>query len=213
MKLKPLTDQQKRVLEFIEAYQGDNGYPPTFKEIGDAVGLANITAVRGHLMALEKKGYIVKTPDKARSIKIVHSPSRLSRLKRRMHEVLRTNEGVYHQVVYGLAWTTWQRKPCLDGTLKGIVEDVIDRETVERGWSLIERRIEKDHIVVIVKTWPNHSPDQTVKRFQSACRAARQKRPEDFPEYPLWGKGYVVATSLELMDDLVGRLFENQPVK
>ena len=70
MKLKPLTNQQEKVLGYVESYLDKNGYPPTLKEIGTAIGLANITAVRGHLLALEKKGYIAKTPEKARSIQI-----------------------------------------------------------------------------------------------------------------------------------------------
>ena len=133
MKLKPLTSKQEKVLGYIEVYLGRHGFPPTLKEIGEAIGLTNITAVRGHLLALEKKGYIAKTPEKARSIRIVHSPSPLSRFKRKMHEVLGTNEGVLHQVVYGLAWTTWQRMEYLTGPVRDWISDAIDREVVADG--------------------------------------------------------------------------------
>lgn len=213
MELKPLTAQQKKVLDYIAKYQDENGFPPTFKEIGEAVGIGNINAVRGHLLALEKKGYIVKDPVKARTIRILHAPSKISRLKRKMHEILRTNQGVVHQVVYGLAWTTWKAKPFLKGKTREAIKKAIDREVVERGWTLIDRKMKNNHIVLVVKTWPNHSPEQTVKRFKSACRAAKNKNPEIFPDHQLWGRGYAVATSLELLDELVSGLLERQSDK
>jgi REP element-mobilizing transposase RayT len=210
MKLKPLTTRQEKVLGYVEKYLEKHGFPPTLKEIGEAIGLTNITAVRGHLLALEKKGYITKMPEKARSIQVVHSPSAISRLKRKIHEVLRTNEGVLHQVVYGLAWTTWHRMPYLAGPVREWINDAIDREVVERGWSLLDRRVEKDHIVLVVKTWPNHSPEQTVRRLQAAGKMVKHHYPDAFPEKGLWGRGYVVATSFELLDDLVVQLLNDQ---
>jgi len=64
--MEPLTDQQEKVLATVEDYVARNGFPPTLREIGDALGLANVNAVRGHVSALEKKGYITKEPEKAR---------------------------------------------------------------------------------------------------------------------------------------------------
>ena len=100
--MKPLTNRQSSVLEFVAKYSYRRGFPPTLREIGDGTGLSNVSAVRGHIMALEKKGYITKDPDKARSIRIVHSPSALSKLKRQLHEFARTDEGVLHKIIYGV---------------------------------------------------------------------------------------------------------------
>ena len=86
--MRPLTDQQRKVLSFLEKYLHDHGFPPTLREVGQAVRLANVNAVRGHLSALEKKGYITKDPDKARSIRIIRPPSPLSLIKRKIHQVL-----------------------------------------------------------------------------------------------------------------------------
>ncbi len=101
-----LTQQQTKVLTFVEGHLAGNGFPPTIREIGRAVGLININAVRGHLTALEKKGYITKEPDKARSIRVLYPPSALSRFRSKLHEIARTDEGVISRMVYGLAWTT-----------------------------------------------------------------------------------------------------------
>ena len=208
--MKPLTAQQQKVVGFVEDFSRDHGFPPTLREIGEAIDLANINAVRGHLSALEKKGYITRLPDKARSIQIVHSPSRLSRLKRRIHEVLRTDKSVFHRVVYGLAWTTWQGRPYLTGRRRELISEAIDSELVEHGWDLIEKRIERDHIVVVVVAWPNHSPEQTVRRFQVVGRAVRRHHPEEFPAERLWGTGYAATTELDLLDKFVAQLLDNQ---
>jgi REP element-mobilizing transposase RayT len=210
MSLRTLTTQQEKVLNFVDAFSEENGYPPTLREIGDGVRLNNVNAVRGHLAALEKKGYITKAPDKARSIQIVHSPSALSRVKRKIHEVLRTDEGVLHRVIYGLAWTTRGRTPWLTGAACERMAEAIDREAIEHGWTIREKRIEPDHIVVVVETWPNHSPERTVHRLQATAKAARRRHPGEFPDGALWAKGYAVTTELDLLDDLVAKLLSNQ---
>ena len=210
MTAKPLTAQQQRVLTFLEGFLSEHGFPPTLREIGEAIGLSNVSAVRGHVAALEKKGYVAKTPEKARSISIVRSPSPVSRLKRKLHEVLRTDEGVLHRVVYGLAWTTWRRKPHLDGPLRHRMTEAIDREALEHGWHVLDRRVEPDHVVVIVEVWPNHSAEQTIHRIQSAGRALQRRHAEASPDERLWGRGYVVTTDLELLDQLVVKLLNEQ---
>ena len=46
MSTRPLTDQQDTVLTFITRFVQEHGFPPTLREIGDAIGLANVNAVR-----------------------------------------------------------------------------------------------------------------------------------------------------------------------
>lgn len=207
---KSLTSQQNRVLRFVQEYSRRQGYPPTLREIGEAVGLANVNAVRGHVAALEKKGYITKAPDKARSIQVVPQPSAVSRVKRRLHEVLKTDEGVFHQIVYALAWTTHRRSPWLTGPIRAHLEQVIESQAVEHGWVLLDRRIEPDHIIVVVATWPNHSPEQTVRRLQGAARKIGRRRTDTPAAGPTWGRGYVVTTDLERLEELVDKLLANE---
>jgi REP element-mobilizing transposase RayT len=208
---KPLTDQQQKVLEAIESLSSEQGFPPTLREIGQRVGLANVNAVRGHVAALEKKGYIGRDADKARSITVLHNPSALSHLKRKLHEVFRTNEGVLHRLVYGLALPTWHRTPHFTGPRLAWIEEVIDREVVEHGWTLLEKRIEPDAIVLVLAVWPNHSPEQVVRRLQTAGRVMWHLRPGKFEGKHLWGRGYVATTDLTLLDELAGQLCAGQP--
>ena len=87
---------------------------------------------------------------------------------------------------------------------------ILDREAVEHGWRILEKRIERDHIVVVVETWPNHSPQRTVRRFQSAGRILRQKDTGDATGELSWGRGYVATTDLEVLDELVARMLDGQ---
>ena len=65
----PLTDRQAEVLAFVEANIGYFG--PTVREIARHMNIRNVTGVVGHLAALERKGYIRRTPNVARGIEVV----------------------------------------------------------------------------------------------------------------------------------------------
>lgn len=65
-----LGPRQKKILEFLLSEIEDRGYPPSVREIADAVGLKSPSTVHAHLEALEKKGYISKDKTKPRAIEI-----------------------------------------------------------------------------------------------------------------------------------------------
>jgi repressor LexA len=66
-----LTERQKQILLYIKEQVRDKGYPPSVREIGDAVGLRSSSTVHGHLKRLESKGYIRRDPTKPRAIEIL----------------------------------------------------------------------------------------------------------------------------------------------
>ena len=70
-----LTPRQKRVLSFLREYARRHGYPPTIREIRTAFGLSSNRGVVDHLLALERKGCIKRTPGISRAIEIVAPPS------------------------------------------------------------------------------------------------------------------------------------------
>jgi repressor LexA len=71
----PLTARQRQVLEFIDAEVRQRGYPPSVREIGDAVGLSSPSTVHAHLAALQDKGYLRRDPSKPRAIEVTLEPS------------------------------------------------------------------------------------------------------------------------------------------
>lgn len=66
-----LSTRQNAILDFIKKEVKDKGYPPSVREIGEAVGLASSSTVHGHLARLEKKGLIRRDPTKPRAIEIL----------------------------------------------------------------------------------------------------------------------------------------------
>lgn len=66
-----LSDKQKKILEFIKNELLNRGYPPSVREICDAVGLKSTSTVHGHLERLEKKGFIRRDPTKPRAIEVI----------------------------------------------------------------------------------------------------------------------------------------------
>lgn len=67
-----LTARQRLVLDTIRSSVEQRGYPPSMREIGDAVGLTSPSSVKHQLMALERKGYLRRDPHRPRAIEIVH---------------------------------------------------------------------------------------------------------------------------------------------
>jgi repressor LexA len=65
-----LTDRQRQVLEFIDAEVRRRGYPPSVREIGEAVGLSSSSTVHAHLAALQDKGFLKRDPTKPRAIEV-----------------------------------------------------------------------------------------------------------------------------------------------
>jgi repressor LexA len=70
-----LTQRQRRVLEVIRSSVDARGYPPSLREIGDAVGLTSPSSVAHQLSALERKGYLRKDPHRPRAIEVVEPGS------------------------------------------------------------------------------------------------------------------------------------------
>ncbi len=66
-----LTSRQQQIYEFVTRYADRHGYPPTVREIGDAVGLASPSTVHAHLANLERAGYLRRDPTKPRALELV----------------------------------------------------------------------------------------------------------------------------------------------
>lgn len=66
-----LTKRQRDILTFIQEEIRQKGYPPSVREIGDAVGLSSSSTVHNHLQRLEAFGYIRRDPTKPRAIEVL----------------------------------------------------------------------------------------------------------------------------------------------
>src|SRR3989338_11065558 len=68
--MEPLTKRQSDILKFLTEYSYANGYPPTYGEIGEQLGISSTATVHEHVKNLEAKGYLSCRGDVARSIEI-----------------------------------------------------------------------------------------------------------------------------------------------
>jgi repressor LexA len=66
-----ISKRQQDIMDFIKEEVKSKGYPPSVREIGEAVGLASSSTVHGHLARLESKGLIRRDPTKPRAIEIL----------------------------------------------------------------------------------------------------------------------------------------------
>ena len=66
-----LTRRQQEILDFIRGELHRRGYPPSVREIGEAVGLSSSSTVYSHLAALEAKGFIRRDPSKPRALEVL----------------------------------------------------------------------------------------------------------------------------------------------
>lgn len=72
---RPRGDNQQRILDFIKSEIQSKGYPPSVREIANAVGLKSTSTVHGHLQRLEKRGLLHRDAMKPRAMEVVGDPN------------------------------------------------------------------------------------------------------------------------------------------
>ena len=65
-----VTDRQRAILDYVRGFVDEHGYPPTVREIGEAVGLRSPSTVHAHLAQLERAGLLRRDPTKPRAIEL-----------------------------------------------------------------------------------------------------------------------------------------------
>ncbi|MFB0902393.1 MAG: transcriptional repressor LexA [Acidimicrobiales bacterium] len=69
-----LTARQESILSYIADTLRERGFPPSVREIGEAVGLTSPSTVHSHLATLQKHGFLRRDPDKPRAIEVRYDP-------------------------------------------------------------------------------------------------------------------------------------------
>lgn len=78
-----LTGKRREILDFIAAELQGRGYPPSVREIGEAVGLTSSSTVHAHLTTLQKQGYLRRDPTKPRAIEVRYDTMSGAAIERR----------------------------------------------------------------------------------------------------------------------------------
>ena len=79
----PLSGKRLEILDFIDRTQRERGYPPSVREICDAVNLTSTSTVHAHLGTLQKQGFLLRDPSKPRAIEVRYDPASGAALERR----------------------------------------------------------------------------------------------------------------------------------
>ncbi|MCB1004930.1 MAG: transcriptional repressor LexA [Acidimicrobiales bacterium] len=78
-----LTERQREILDFIDAQMRERGYPPSVREIGEAVGLTSPSTVHSHLATLQRYGFLRRDPTKPRALEVRYDPTSGAAVERR----------------------------------------------------------------------------------------------------------------------------------
>ena len=78
-----LTGKRREILDFIAAHQREKGYPPSVREIGEAVGLTSSSTVHTHLTTLQRQGFLRRDPTKPRAIEVRYDAMSGAAIERR----------------------------------------------------------------------------------------------------------------------------------
>jgi repressor LexA len=73
--VEALSDKRQEILLYITECLSDRGYPPSVREIGEAVGLTSSSTVHAHLSVLQREGYLRRDPTKPRAIEVRYDPA------------------------------------------------------------------------------------------------------------------------------------------
>ena len=78
-----LTGKRREILDFIAAQLRERGFPPSVREIGEAVGLTSSSTVHAHLGTLQRQGYLRRDPTKPRAIEVRYDAASGAAIERR----------------------------------------------------------------------------------------------------------------------------------
>jgi repressor LexA len=82
-----LTKRQEQILDFLRSFAQTHGYPPSVREIGDAIGLSSSSTVHSHLQALINKGYIKRDASQARALLVMDENGEPAPMARQVQEI------------------------------------------------------------------------------------------------------------------------------
>ncbi|PKR78707.1 repressor LexA [Halalkalibacillus sediminis] len=144
--MKKLSKRQKQIFEFINDEVKAKGYPPSVREIAEAVGLASSSTVHGHLARLEEKGFIRRDPTKPRAIEIMYDDG----------EAVHEREAIYAPLIGKVtagepitAFENVEEYLPIPNTISATEEDIF--VLTVQGESMIEAGIHDQDLVIVRK--------------------------------------------------------------
>lgn len=181
-----LTKRQQEIFEFIKRYSAEHGYPPTVRDIGQAIGLTSSSTVHAHLANLERLGVLRRDPTKPRAMevlidrakRIVASPGvpLVGRVAAGSPILAEENIEEYHQVPPVLGGDE------ADFMLRVNGDSMKDAGILDGDYVVVQKRSTARNGEIVVATVGDD--EATVKRFQKDADAIRLE-PENADYKPI----------------------------
>ncbi|HVW83621.1 MAG TPA: transcriptional repressor LexA [Bryobacteraceae bacterium] len=152
-----LTRRQKEVLDFIAAYQVENGYSPSYEEIARGLDLASIATVHKHISALQTKNYLHRSHNQSRSVEVA---PRYLQEQRRSHLEHSLEVPVLGTIAAGQPVETWDEKASLS-----FADFIGQKDTYAlrvRGDSMVEDHICEGDMILVENAQDAHDGDIVV---------------------------------------------------
>jgi repressor LexA len=169
-----VTDRQRSILDYLRGFVDEHGYPPTVREIGEAVGLRSPSTVHAHLAQLERAGLIRRDPTKPRAIELadrrreeVESPSDVHRLPL-VGEIAAGGPLLAEQNIEEyVAVPEPLSRGCEEFLLRVKGDSMVDAGILDGDFVVVERREDaRNGEIVVALAGEDESADEaTVKRF------------------------------------------------
>jgi repressor LexA len=197
-----LTGRQQEIWDFLVDYVDQHGYPPTVREIGEAVGLASPSTVHAHLANLERAGLLKRDPTKPRAVELV------GRERREAPAGALEKLPLVGQIAAGgplLAEQNIEDQLAVPETLRGdfllrVKGDSMINAGILDGDIVVVQRAQdaRDGEIVVALAGDDESADEaTVKRFFKEGRRVRLQ-PENDALEPIY------ATHVEILGRVTG---------
>jgi len=204
-----LSERQQRILEFIRRFTLENEYPPTIREIGEAVGISSTSVVSYNLNILQREGHIIRNKEVSRGIRLKEGLKELAS----RHIIVKVP--LMGRIAAGLPIPV----PDSDfspfaGESVELTRDIVREEegvyALEvRGDSMVDALINDGDIVVmkhqreanngeLVAVWLKDEKETTLKRFYHEGSRVRLQ-----PANPTMGPIYVDASNVEVQGKVI----------
>jgi len=162
---RPRGDNQQRILDFIKSEIQAKGYPPSVREIANAVGLKSTSTVHGHLQRLEKRGLLHRDAMKPRAMEVTGDPNFVRNSTTAVPVVGRVTAGVPI-----LAEENLDDYVCIPDVMLGDGDHFI---LLVRGESMIEAGILDGDYIVVRKQQEAHNGDIVVAMIDDSATVKR----------------------------------------
>jgi repressor LexA len=182
----PLTRRQKEILDFLEQFVAENGYPPSYEEIARHFGYTSLATVHEHLENLRLKGYIRKSYNASRSIEVMPSGTTVSAVELPLLGIVAAGQPI---------------EAVTDQETLAVPEDLVGRSGRHyvlrvRGDSMIDEQIrDGDYVIVNARNTAQngemvvalvHGDSATVKKFYRERDGRVRLQPANVTMAPLY---------------------------